>query len=111
MNFNNKIVTDGLVLCLDAADKKSYSGSGASWPAKVGGTANLDNAPTYTSANPTYFNFDGVNQYGPGAQYAFVETDATTVTFVSGLTKVSNNSGLSGIPSLFASGNVTKILF
>lgn len=28
---------------------------------------------------------DGVNQYGPGAQYAFLETNATTVTFVSGL--------------------------
>ena len=28
---------------------------------------------------------DGVNQYGPGAQYAFVETDSTTVTFVTGL--------------------------
>lgn len=28
---------------------------------------------------------DGVNQYGPGAQYAFIETDSTTVTFVSGL--------------------------
>ena len=28
---------------------------------------------------------DGVNQYGPGAQYAYVETDANTVTFVTGL--------------------------
>jgi len=28
---------------------------------------------------------DGVNQYGPGAQYAFIETDQDTVTFVSGL--------------------------
>jgi hypothetical protein len=28
---------------------------------------------------------DGVNQYGPGAQYAFVETSATSVTFASGL--------------------------
>ena len=28
---------------------------------------------------------DGVNQYGPGAQYAFVETNSTTITFVSGL--------------------------
>jgi hypothetical protein len=28
---------------------------------------------------------DGVNQYGPGAQYAYVETDNDTVTFVSGL--------------------------
>lgn len=28
---------------------------------------------------------DGVNQYGPGAQYAYVETDSSTITFVSGL--------------------------
>jgi hypothetical protein len=28
---------------------------------------------------------DGVNQYGPGAQYAYLETDGDTVTFVSGL--------------------------
>ena len=28
---------------------------------------------------------DGVNQYGPGAQYAYTETNATTVTFVNGL--------------------------
>ena len=28
---------------------------------------------------------DGVNQYGPGAQYAYVETDSTTVTFEAGL--------------------------
>ena len=28
---------------------------------------------------------DGVNQYGPGAQYAFTETSSTVVTFVNGL--------------------------
>ena len=28
---------------------------------------------------------DGVNQYGPGAQYAYTETDSDTVTFTSGL--------------------------
>lgn len=28
---------------------------------------------------------DGVNQYGPGAQYAYTETDESTVTFNSGL--------------------------
>jgi hypothetical protein len=28
---------------------------------------------------------DGVNQYGPGAQYAYVETSGTVVTFASGL--------------------------
>lgn len=28
---------------------------------------------------------DGVNQYGPGAQYAYLETDSDTVTFTTGL--------------------------
>lgn len=28
---------------------------------------------------------DGVNQYGPGAQYAYVETSSTVITFVNGL--------------------------
>jgi hypothetical protein len=28
---------------------------------------------------------DGVNQYGPGAQYAFTETSSTVVTFINGL--------------------------
>lgn len=28
---------------------------------------------------------DGVNQYGPGAQYAYIETDQDTVTFTNGL--------------------------
>ena len=28
---NPNIITDGLVLCVDAADKKSYSGSGTAW--------------------------------------------------------------------------------
>ena len=29
--YNPKIVTDGLVLCLDAADENSYPGSGTTW--------------------------------------------------------------------------------
>ena len=45
---------------------------------------------------------DGVNQYGPGAQYAYLETNSNTVTFVNGLhlgasvkftTSQSNTSG------------------
>ena len=28
---NPDIVTDGLVLCLDASDRKSYSGNGTTW--------------------------------------------------------------------------------
>ena len=29
--YNPAIVTDGLVLCLDAANKRSYPGTGTTW--------------------------------------------------------------------------------
>ena len=31
VNYNTSIVTNGLVLALDAANRKSYSGSGTTW--------------------------------------------------------------------------------
>ena len=34
--YSPKLITDGLVLCLDAADKKSYSGSGSTWTDRSG---------------------------------------------------------------------------
>jgi Concanavalin A-like lectin/glucanases superfamily len=65
MNFNNKIVTDGLVLCLDAADTKSYPGSGTIWydrtKNKYNGT--LTNGPTFNSGNGGHIVFDGTNDY------------------------------------------------
>lgn len=43
-------------------------------------------ANAYTpGANTLSVFVDGVNQYGPGAQYAYLETSANTVTFASGL--------------------------
>jgi len=39
MNYGPKTVTNGLVLCLDAADKNSYPGSGTTWT-DVSGTSN-----------------------------------------------------------------------
>ena len=62
---NGKIVTDGLVLCLNAADKNSYPGSGTTWY-DVSGNGNngtLVNGPSYgTSYNGT-ITTDGVNDY------------------------------------------------
>lgn len=47
-------------LKLDALD---YSGSGSTWQSSIGPDATLVNTPTYVATSPTYFNFDGVNQY------------------------------------------------
>jgi hypothetical protein len=67
MAFNRgpKIVTDGLVLALDAASKNSYPGSGTVWTDLSGNgyTGTLTNSPTFNSANFGFFTFNGTNQY------------------------------------------------
>jgi hypothetical protein len=61
---NGKIVTNGLVLCLNAADKNSYPGSGTTWT-DIASTNNgtLTNGPTFNSANGGSIVFDGSNDY------------------------------------------------
>jgi len=58
------IVTDGLVLNLDAGFTPSYSRSGTTWY-DVGGSNNgtLTNGPTFDSANGGSIVFDGTNDY------------------------------------------------
>ena len=61
--YSPKIVTDGLVLCLDAANKKSYPGSGTAWNDLSGNanTGTLTNGPTFDSGNAGTIDFDGSN--------------------------------------------------
>ena len=63
--YNSKIVTDGLVLCLDAANRKSYPGSGTTWTDLSGGGNNgsLINGVGYNSANGGILVYDGLNDY------------------------------------------------
>jgi len=58
-----KIVTDGLVLALDAGNVKSYPGSGTTWLDKSGRGNNgtLINGPTFNSGNGGSIVFDGTN--------------------------------------------------
>jgi hypothetical protein len=65
INYNPKIITDGLVLCLDAANPKSYGGSGTTWTdlSGRGNNGTLVNGPTYSSANGGVIALDGVNDY------------------------------------------------
>jgi hypothetical protein len=63
VNYNPKVITDGLVLNLDAANKKSYPGSGTAWTDISGNNNNgtLINGPTYSSENGGAIVFDGIN--------------------------------------------------
>jgi hypothetical protein len=58
-NYNPRTVTDGLVLALDAANPKSYPGSGTTWTdlSGNGNIGELVNSPTYNSSNLGYFQF------------------------------------------------------
>ena len=60
--YSPQIVTSGLVLCLDAANKVSYPGSGTSWTDLSGNnnTGTLVNSPTFSNS---YLTFNGTNQY------------------------------------------------
>ena len=60
-----KIVRDGLVLALDAADRNSYISGSTTWTdlSGNGNTGTLTNGPTYSSANGGSLVFDGSNDY------------------------------------------------
>ena len=59
------IVTNGLVLNLDAGDPSSYPGTGTTWTdiSGNGNSAALTNGPTFSSANGGSLSFDGVDDY------------------------------------------------
>jgi hypothetical protein len=64
-SFSPRIVTDGLVLYLDAANQRSYPGSGTTWSdiSRGGNNGTLVNGPTFSSANGGSIVFDGVDDY------------------------------------------------
>jgi hypothetical protein len=59
-----KIVTNGLVLNLDAGQQNSYPGSGTTWTdlSGNGNTGTLTNGPTFNSGNGGHLLFDGTNE-------------------------------------------------
>jgi hypothetical protein len=64
-NYGPKIVTDGLVLALDAANTKSYLGTGTTWSdlTKNGNNSTLVNGVGYSTDNSGAMVFDGVDDY------------------------------------------------
>lgn len=99
-----RIVTDGLVLCLDAANTKSYPGSGTSWfdLSKTKTTAVGVGSPSFTNG---YVAFDGLDDYfylgselvyGGGTTISEMSVFAwTRTTFNSGTPGVWNNNNWS----------------
>ena len=89
-----KIVINGLVLALDAADKNSYPGSGTTWTDLSGNGNNgmLTNGPTFSNNSIV---FDGTNDFITCTNNASVQI--TVGTIGAWINANSNNTGYRGI--------------
>ncbi len=57
-------ITDGIIFQIDAANSRSYAGTGLTAFGLISGLGGtLVNGPTYSSNNQGYFVFDGTNDY------------------------------------------------
>jgi hypothetical protein len=94
VNKGPKIINDGLVLYLDAANSKSYSGSGTTWTDLSGNNNNgtLTNGPTFDSGNGGSIVFDGSNDF-------IALGNPSTLDIVSNIT-VSSWVRITSIPTL-----------
>ena len=79
-SFSPKVVTDGLVLYLDAANTKSYPGSGTAWSdlSRSGNNGTLINGPTFNSANGGSIVYDGVDDY---VSFSTITNNTYTIDF------------------------------
>jgi hypothetical protein len=90
------IITDGLVLCFDAGNRKSYPGSGNTWRDLAGRGLNgtLINGPTFNSSNGGSIVFDGSNDFvncGDNSSLQFGTSNLTWAAWVK-----TANSNLNG---------------
>jgi hypothetical protein len=76
-----KLVTSGLVLCLDAANKLSYPGTGTTWYDLSGNNYNgtLTNGPVFSNANNGVVVFDGVDDYAVTSNIDVSNTNVISV--------------------------------
>ena len=80
---NQKIVTDGLVLHLDAAQTLSYTSGSSTWFDLSGNGKNstLTNGPAYTSSFGGSIVFDGTNDYVVTPSIDFTGTNKISLQF------------------------------
>lgn len=125
------IVTNGLVLCLDAGNTKSYPGSGTTWTDLSGSGFNgtLTNGPTFSSTNGGSIVFDGTNDYATlsGNAFALGTNDFTVelwlywtaipsgdTIFIGGLSTGASQIGIQNFASnitLVKQGGATSVVF
>ena len=101
--FSNTIVTDGLIMYIDAGDKDSYIGSGTTLTDLSPSANNLTtfNSPTFSSTNGGIFTLNGSNQY---IYKSSVNTPPTTKLSMEVMARFTDNGTPAGGRYLMAMG-------
>jgi hypothetical protein len=97
--YNPNIVRDGLVYYIDAANTRSYSGSGNTAYGLIGGIGGtLVNGVGFSSVNAGYFSLDGTNDY---IDFGTVPANTTGTSTVACWVKTTSST--TGLPLAFDS--------
>jgi len=97
-NYSPKIITDNILVYMDAANTKSYPGSGTVWTdlgKNQSNNSTLINAPTFDSADNGSIVFDGTNDYVQGNAGVALTGTVTYNFWVKSTGNASNQSILS----------------
>ena len=98
-SYGPSVVKDGMVMCLDAANGKSFvSGSGTWFDLTANNnTGSLKNGPVFSSQNGGSLTFDGVDDYVIIGQYPYqlptIGTNDVTINVWSNITATTSGSG------------------
>ena len=109
LHHSPRIVTNGLVLCLDAGSRKSYGGTGNVWRDLAGSNnGTLTNGPTFSSANGGSIVFDGTNDY---ISFNSLTTQSLNLTSSNGATiscwlRLTILNRWTGVVTFFSGSNV-----
>ena len=103
----DQIVTDELILVLDASNKKSYPGSGTTWYdiSGNGNDAGMVNAVWTDAGANSYWLFDGISDYGRiSSLNGFTNTTNVTVFCIFKASFSAGSGASGGRGSLFGFG-------
>jgi hypothetical protein len=109
------VVEDGLILTLDAANSRSYPGTGTTWSDLSGNGNNgtLVNGPTFDANNNGSIVFDGVNDFVTlsSSLDSLNGTTEASLNMWLKLNSGSNGSGRSGLINLTSHDNTNGNLY
>jgi hypothetical protein len=99
LSHSPSIITQNLVLCLDAANPKSYPGSGTTWTDLSGNGNNgtLVNGVGYNSSNLGSLSFDGANDYATISFNSVFNVTSNPFTVIVWNKKNTSTNGFNGL--------------